>query len=501
MLSSELKSKVDALWNTFWANGISNHITAIEQMSYLIFMKRLEDLENDRIIGAKRSDGSKHTSIFEGKNNMRWSVWQNYDGERMLKHVTEKVFPFIKNLRGKESHFTEQMKNANFEIRSASLLQESVQVIDSMHISEQNFDVQGDLYEYLLSKLTTAGLNGQFRTPRHIIRMMVELVDPKLYQKICDPACGTGGFLINAYQHILKEYTSKENLTFDEDGVPHNAFGEKLSPKEREFLMKNQFHGFDFENTMVRIASMNMILHGFEEPNIRNQDTSNKSFQQRAEYHIVFANPPFAGNVNKNEISDDFQVITTKTELLFLELFYNLLLKGGQGCVIVPEGALFGSSNAHKKIRQMILENCRIDAVISMPSGVFKPYTNASTSVIIFTKGEKTEKIWFYAMENDGFSLDDKREKIDKSDISDIRQKFRKCEVSKKSWIATFDEIKDNDWNMSASRYKPYVIETIEHEDPLEIIDIILKNENEIKTDLEELKNMIQNFGVKPKSI
>ena len=492
MLSSELKSKIDALWQAFWANGMSNHITAIEQMSYLIFMKRLEDLENDRIIAAKRSGSDKYASVFEGKDDMRWSVWQNYDGERMLKHVTEKVFPFIKNLRGKGSHFTEQMKNANFEIRSASLLQESIQVIDSIHISQQNFDVQGDLYEYLLSKLTTAGLNGQFRTPRHIIRMMVELVDPKLYQKICDPACGTGGFLINAYQHILKEYTSKENITFDEDGVPHNAFGEKLSKKEREFLMKNQFYGFDFENTMVRIASMNMILHGFEEPNIRNQDTLNKSFQQNEEYHVVFANPPFAGNVNKTEISDDFQVVTTKTELLFLELFYNLLLKGGQGCVIVPEGALFGSSNAHKAIRQMILENSRVDTVISLPSGVFKPYAGVSTAIILFTKGEKTEKVWFYGMENDGYSLDEKRDKIEKNDIPDILKKFNNREISEKSWIATFEQIKENDWNISASRYKPFLSQEIKYSDPKDILNEISKIENEIQSDLSELRKMIE---------
>lgn len=493
MLSSELKSKVDALWNTFWANGMSNHITAIEQMSYLIFMKRLEDLENDRIISAKRS-GGKYTSVFEGRENMRWSVWQNYDGKKMLKHVNEKVFPFIKNLKGKGSYFTKQMENANFEIQdNATLLQNAVEVIDSMRISERNLDVQGDLYEYLLSKLTTAGLNGQFRTPRHIIRMMVELTDPKLYQKICDPACGTGGFLINAYQHILKEYTNEDSLEFDEDGIAHNLWGEKLSKKDREFLMRNQFYGFDFENTMVRIASMNMILHGFDEPNIVNANTLNKSFKQNAQYHVIFANPPFSGSINRNEISDDFQVITPKTELLFLELFYNLLLKGGQAAVIVPEGALSSSSNAHKQIRQLILENCRIDAIVSMPSGVFKPYAGVSTSMILFTKGEKTEKVWFYMMENDGYSLDDKRNKINKNDIPDVLKKFKKRAVSDKSWFATFEQIKERDWNLSASRYKSYVPSKVEYNDPADIVEEIFKLESKIQSDLKDIENMIKN--------
>ncbi|MHB8546323.1 MAG: class I SAM-dependent DNA methyltransferase [Nitrosotalea sp.] len=492
MLTSELKSKIDALWQTFWANGMSNHIVAIEHMSYLIFMKRLEDLENDRIIAAKRT-GKKYSSVFDGKEEMRWSIWQNYEGEKMLKHVTEKIFPFIKNMRGEESYFTEQMKNANFEIKSASLLQGAVNMIESMRITQQNQDVQGDIYEHLLSKLEQAGLNGQFRTPRHIIRMMVELLDPKLYQKICDPACGSAGFLINAYQHILKEYTSEDLIEYDEEKVLHHLIGDKLTEKERLFLIKDQFYGFEFDNTMVRIATMNMILHGFEEPNIRNQDTLNKSFKEKEKYHVVFANPPFAGNVNKSEISDNFEIITTKTELLFLELFYNLLMKGGQAAVIVPDGALTSVSTAHVKIRQMMLENCRVDAIVSMPSGVFKPYTGVSTSVILFTKGEKTKDIWFYRMENDGYALDEKRTKIEKNDIPDIIEKFKKREISEKSWIVTFDEIKNNDWNISASRYRPYVKIEVKREDPKKIMNEILKLENDIDVKLKELKDILKN--------
>ena len=491
MLSSDLKSKISSLWDKFWSGGIANPLTAIEQMSYLIFMKRLEDLENDRIILAKRAT-QQYSSVFEGKDEMRWSVWQNYEGEKMLKHVRDEVFPFIKNLRGEGSYFTRQMKDANFIIPKASLLQEAVQIIDSMHISEQNEDVQGDLYEHLLSELKTAGKNGQFRTPRHIIRMMVEILDPKKGQRICDPACGTGGFLVNAYQHIVKENTSDDIIKIDEEGLPYNLRGDKLSEKEREFMRKNQFYGFDFDSTMVTIGSMNMILHGFEEPNIEYADTLSKSFVPQAVYDVIFANPPFSGSINKSEINDNFQVITPKTELLFLELFYNLLKNGGQAAVIVPEGAMSGTTNAHKKIKQMILENCRVDAVISLPSGVFKPYAGAATSVILFTKGEKTEQVWFYMMENDGFTLDDRRLKIGKNDIPDIISKIITKEKSPKSWTATLDEIKENRWNLSATRYQPDDVNETVIQDPTEILENIFNLENEILKDLKELSAVIR---------
>lgn len=492
MLTSEQKSQVRKLWDKFWANGMANHITAIQQMSYLIFMKLLEDHENHRIKYAKAGK-RPYSSVFDNAETMRWSVWKDYPGPKMLKHVRDEVFPFIKELGTKDSDFRIQMKNANFEIQSAVLLQEAVQVIESMHLSEQSPDVQGDIFEEMLSELQTAGLNGQFRTPRHIIRMMVKLVDPDVGQKICDPACGTGGFLVNAYQHIMERYTSKEHLEYDDDGIAHNLRGDLLTPQQTEILYKEQFYGFDFENVMIGISGLNMLMHGFEKPNIEFASTLSKGFEQKPIYDIIFANPPFSGHLEKSDINADFDVVTTKTELLFLQLFYNLLVVGGQACVIVPEGALFGSSNAHKAIRQKILENCRVDAVISMPSGVFKPYAGVATSVIFFTKGEKTENVWFYLMANDGYSIDDKRLKTDENDIPDILSQFKKRKSSEKSWIVSFAEIKENEWNLSAARYKPFIDEEIEHENPVELIKEMIKIEDEVQSELKKLKTTLEN--------
>lgn len=492
MLTPELRSQVRKLWDKFWANGMANHVIAITQMTYLIFMKLLEDYENDRIKAAKKA-GRDYSSVFDDNDEMRWSVWKDWPGPKMLKHVRDEVFPFIKTLGVKDSDFSVQLKNANFEIQSPVLLEEAVSVIESMHISEQEKDIQGEIFEYLLSELETAGLNGQFRTPRHIIRMMVKFVDPDVGQKICDPACGTGGFLVNAYLHIMKKYTKKEQIEYNDDGVPHHLIGDLLTEQQEEILYNEQFYGYDFENVMTSISGLNMLLNGFNKPNIEFVNTLSKSFEHKPIYDIVLANPPFSGYLEKSDINENFDVSTTKTELLFLQLFYNLLVTGGQACVIVPEGALFGTSNAHKKVRQNILENCRVDAVISMPSGVFKPYAGVATSVIFFTKGEKTKKVWFYQMENDGYTLDDKRLKIDKNDIPDILEKFEKNAISEKSWIASFNEIKNTDWSLSAARYKPYIHQEIEYQDPVEIINEIARLEVEMQSDLKELKDKMAN--------
>ena len=491
MLSSELKSKIDSLWNSFWANGMPEHVEALEHISYLIFMKKLEDYENDRIQSAKKSN-QKYKSVFDGNKDMRWSEWKNYEGKKMLNHVKTKVFPFIKSLEEKGGQLQLQMSDANFEMKSPVLLQDAINVIDDLKIAEQNQDVQGDIFEYIVSQLKTAGLNGQFRTPRHIIRMMVELLDPDIKQTICDPACGTGGFLINAYQHIMKKYTSKDILEYDEEGIVHNLRGDELSESERKFLNTEQLYGFDFSNTMIRICIMNMILHGITSPNIHFFNSLGKEFNQNEEYHIIFANPPFAGNLNESEVNDGFKISTTKTELLFLELFYNKLNIGGRACVIVPDGTLYGSSKTHQHIRKKILENCRVDAVILMPSGVFKPYAGIATSVILFTKGEKTEKVWFYEMEHDGFSLDDKRIKRKENDIPDIIKKFKNKEISEKSWIASFDEIKKNNWTLSATKYKPFRPIKVNHRQPKEIIKDISKLETDIQKEINDVSTLVK---------
>jgi type I restriction enzyme M protein len=358
--------------------------------------------------------GKQHKSLFDGHENCRWSKWKYMNANAMFKHVSEVVFPFIKNLRnGEDVVYAKYMQDAVFMIPKPSLLQEAVSIIDEIKIGEKP-DIQGDIYEHLLGELKTAGKNGQFRTPRHIIRMMVELVDPEIGQRICDPACGTGGFLIAAYQHILKKYTSSDIVKFDPDGTPHNLIGDKIVRKEHwELLWKDTFYGYDFDITMIRIALMNMILHGIKEPKINQVDALSKRFEQKPQYEIVLANPPFAGYVDKADISDSFRLDTTKTELLFLELFYNILSVGGKSAVIVPNGVLFGSLNVHIKARKLLLENCDLRAVISMPPGVFQPYSGVGTAVIVFVKGGKTDRVWFYDMKADGYSLDQKRDFID----------------------------------------------------------------------------------------
>jgi type I restriction enzyme M protein len=493
MFDPELKAKINKLWNAFWAGGISNPLSAIEQISYLIFIKRLDDLDTHHK-NAAQARGQPYKSIFEGHENCRWSTWKHMSAEAMFKHVTEIVFPFIKNLHnGEDVVYSNTMKDAMFIIPKPSLLQEAVALLDEINIGERP-DIQGDIYEHLLGELKTAGKNGQFRTPRHIIRMMVELVDPDIGQKICDPACGTAGFLIAAYQHILRKYTTPDMVKIDENGTLHNLIGDKIVKKEHwELLWNETFFGFDFEITMIRIALMNMILHGITNPNIKQIDTLSKRFDQKPRYDIVLANPPFAGYVDRSDINDNFKLDTVKTELLFLELFFNLLTTGGRAAVIVPSGVLFGLSNAHAKARQTILESSDLQAVISMPAGVFRPYSGVGTAVLVFVKGGKTEKVWFYNMNTDGYSLDDKRDFVDgKGDIPDIIQKFRKREESRQSILVPFEKIKQNNYNLSISRYKKVEQEEFKYEDPQRIIETVLENEKEIEKELDELAKMIE---------
>src|SRR3989454_2148186 len=493
MLEPEMKAKIDKLWNMFWAGGLANPLTAIEQMSYLIFMKRLEDLDNFHRLRAEARK-EKHKSIFADHDDCKWSNWKHMNAEEMYRHVSEVVFPFIKNLHnGEEVLFSRYMRDATFMIPKASLVQEAVSIIDEIEIGERP-DIQGDIYEYLLGELKTAGKNGQFRTPRHIIRMMVELVDPDIGQKICDPACGTGGFLIAAYQHILRKYTSSDMVKVDPDGTPHNLIGNKIVKKEHWDLLRNEtFYGYDFEITMIRIALMNMILHGITQPNIEQRDTLSKQFDQKPIYDVVLANPPFAGYVDKGDINDNFSLDTTKTELLFLELFQSLLTVGGKAAVIVPNGVLFGSSNAHMKARRILLEDCDLQAVISMAGGFFQPYSGVGTAVLIFVKGGKTEKVWFYDMKADGYSLDLRRDFIDgKGDIPDVVREFRNGRVeSARSILVPLDIIRRNNYNLSIARYKGVEHADPDFEEPEVLLGTIEKLEEEIARDLQSLRKMI----------
>lgn len=498
-LAEELKSKINKLWEMFWSGGLSNPLSSIEQMSYLIFMKRLEDMD---VIQQKRAYAKKedYTSIFKENEDCRWSEWKHMEAEEMLPHVRDTVFSFIKNLHnGEHSVFSENMKDAVFQITKASLLQEAVSVLDEINIAAQNRDTQGDIYEYLLSELKTAGKNGQFRTPRHIIRMIVELVDPNLNDLICDPACGTAGFLINAYEYILRKYTSSDLIIQDEEGEYYNLIGDKISDQKYwNMLWNDTFFGFDFDSTMIRISLMNMILHGIKAPNIEQKDTLSKLYTENDKYTIVLANPPFTGSIDKSDINDELSIKTTKTELLFVERMFNLLQIGGKCGVIVPEGVLFGSSNAHKKLKEILLLKSQLECVITMPSGVFKPYAGVSTAVLIFTKGGRTENVWFYELESDGYSLDDKRDFIDgKGDIPQIIKRFKTrykenpLNREENCFFVPSDEIIENNYDLSINQYKEVRYEEVDFEEPDKILSQIIQLENDILINLQKLKDLL----------
>ena len=416
----KLRAQVDALWDKFWTGGLSNPLDAIEQFSYLLFLKRLDDRENAAERQAKRKGTTYQPSV---KKEMRWGFWTQMKAEEALSHLKNVVFPGLVELAEEKSSFGEYMKGAQCKINKAGLLIEACNLIDQMKIAEQNQDVQGDLYEYMLGHMQFVGRGGQFRTPRHIIRMMVQMVDPKPRERIGDLAGGTGGFLVNAHQYILEKHTSAGILEYDAEGQAHHLIGDQLSAAERSFMStKKYLRGFDNDSgmTILRIGSMNLMLHGIESPQFYYMDSLSKSFDDEREYDVILMNPPFKGAVDKGGVHPTLPSDTTKSELLFLHLILRALDMGGRAAVIVPDGVLFGSSRAHVEVRRRIIEENRLDGVVSMPSGVFKPYAGVSTAVLFFTRGAQTKDIWFYDMAHDGFSLDDKRVVIDENDIPDV---------------------------------------------------------------------------------
>lgn len=416
-----LRSQVDQLWDKFWAGGLANPLDAIEQFSYLLFLKRLDDGENRRQRQAERL-GKPYEPKYE--TEFRWGYWSQLPAEKALAHLKEKVFAKLREMGGEGSSFQRYMQNAECKISKGVLLIEACKLIDAMKISEQQQDVQGDLYEYMLDKLSQSGRLGQFRTPRHIIRMMVKMIAPRPKDRIGDLAAGTGGFLVNAHQYILETHTSKEILRIDEQGWAHNLIGEQLTADERAAMKRPEaLRGFDNDAglTMLRIGSMNLMLHGIEGPQIFLMDSLSKDFTHERDYDVILMNPPFKGAVDKGTLHESLSGAgTTKSELLFLHLILRALDMGGRCAVIVPDGVLFGSSRAHVETRRKIVEENRLDGVISMPSGVFKPYAGVSTAVLLFTRGAKTDNIWFYDMSADGFSLDDKRLPVAENDIPDL---------------------------------------------------------------------------------
>ena len=472
-MESETKNLVRELWQAFWEGGITDTLRVVEQISYLIFMKRIEVLD-DATQSRAEATNEKYESIFakldeNGKNydNCRWSKWKFESGDEMLSHVKDRVFPFIKNLHGGEDTlFAETMSDASFQIEKSSLLQTAISKINKLDISHNRPDIQGDIFEELLSELQQSGKNGQFRTPRHIISMMTQIINPKIGEKICDPAFGTGGFLIGAYEHIVRQNTSAKILK--EQG----PIGEKLGVDKWNLLREETFYGHDIDRTMLRIGAFNMILHGIKHPNISRIDGLSKQFDQTSKYQVIMANPPFKGTIDKDSLNNKFTIDTKKTELLFLELFYNLLENGGRAAIIVPIGVIFGSSNAYLNTRKLLLEKCSLDAIIYLPSGVFKPYAGVSTAVLFFTKGGKTDNVWLYDVDADGYSLDDKRNPIEENDLPDLIEKFAKKEESEKSKLVPIQKIIDNNYNLTVRLY-------IDNSQPEEIIDI-QKTVNEI---------------------
>ena len=498
MITGELKNKIDGLWDVFAAGGLVNPLEVIEQITYLMFIRDLDDVDNKR---EKESAmlGLPYQSIFEGEvkigdrsiegTQLKWSVFHDFPAGRMYTVMQEWVFPFIKNLHSdKNSAYSKYMDDAIFKLPTPLLLSKVVDSLDEIYEimnSTQSSDVRGDVYEYLLNKIASAGRNGQFRTPRHIIRMMVEMVDPKADDVICDPACGTSGFLVSAAEY-LKE-TKKEEIFFDKDAKQH--------------YMNTMFNGFDMDRTMLRIGAMNMMTHGIDNPFIEYRDSLSDQNADHDKYSLILANPPFKGSLDADAVSGDLLKVckTKKTELLFLALFLRMLKVGGRCACIVPDGVLFGSSKAHKDIRKQIVEENRLEAVISMPSGVFKPYAGVSTAILIFTKTGHggTDNVWFYDMTADGYSLDDKRTPVSENDIPDIIERFKNLDKeadrkrTDKSFMVPKQEIADNDYDLSINKYKEVVYEKVEYPPTSEIMANIREIEMEIGKEMDELEKLL----------
>jgi type I restriction enzyme M protein len=603
--NAQLKSLIDKLWQNFWEGGIANPLTAIEQITYLIFMKRLDDLEAKRERDAEFT-GEKYTSRFKGKfqipgsnesidkNELRWSIFKHKPADEMLMHVQTKVFPFLKEYNSqnhdphdsginmiKNSHdsginmiknskeyelnrkenqgnqanpinqgsdpFTKHMANAVFIMPRAKLLVSAINIVEEIFKEIEKDategghafqDIQGDVYEMLLSEIATAGKNGQFRTPRHIIKLMAELVAPQLGQRIADPACGTGGFLLGAYQYILTDLVRKKDptkLQKDEDGFERAAISAVLTQKVKNILDQS-FVGYDIDTTMVRLGLMNMMMHGIDEPKIDYKDTLSKSYNEDSQFDIIMANPPFTGNIDKGDINEGLKLPTTKTELLFVERIFNMLKMGGTAAVIVPSGVIQNSGKAFEALRKMLIEKTELKAVIAMPSGVFKPYAGVSTAILIFTKGGETNHVWFYDMQADGYTLDDKRNKIADlpdgkagSDLPDIVQRYKNrlnndsndaritmmaaedvsnynqnsnhspSENQKKQgsdrrlkyFMVPKKEIVENSYDLNLSTYKEEVYEEVVYEKPEVIFGKLENIEANIQKGLAELKAML----------
>jgi type I restriction enzyme M protein len=483
VITGELRNKIDKIWEIFWTGGITNPLSVIEQFTYLLFIKALDDKQTDLEKNAEFLGIEADIIFNKDEQNLRWKNFKQLSANEMFEVVSKRVFPFIKKMHGdKNSAFVKYMDDAIFMIPTPQMLEKIVTNIDVLPIKDR--DANGDLYEYLLSKVATSGTNGQFRTPRHIIRMMVELMKPTPTDIILDPAAGTAGFLVAAGEYLQR---NNEDL---------------FSVKElKDHYNKTMFYGNDMDRTMLRIGAMNMMLHGVENPNIAYRDSLAEVNKDKEQYTLVLANPPFKGSLDYESVSAELLKLTKtkKTELLFLALFLRVLKKGGCCASIVPDGVLFGSSNAHKSIRKEIIEKHHLHGIISMPSGVFKPYAGVSTAIMIFTKtgAGGTDKVWFYDMKADGYSLDDKRQPIEANDIDDIINRYHHLENEKdrkrteQSFLVDKAEIVKNDYDLSINRYKEIECDEVEYYEPKVIIEKIKDLEQQILDGLDDIERMV----------
>jgi len=485
VLQGQVKSTIDRVWDSFWSGGISNPLEVIEQITYLLFIRRLDDLQTRAENRARITGKPIEDPVFgPDEQNLRWSHLKNEEPGVMHALVGQGVFPFLQRLGGDGSTYSHHMRDARFTIPTPALLARVVDMLDELPMDDR--DTNGDLYEYMLGKIATAGHNGQFRTPRHIIELMVAMTAPTPTDTIVDPACGTAGFLVAAGEYLRREHP----------GALHDA-------QQSRHFHHGMFHGYDFDSTMLRIGSMNMLLHGVEQPDIRYRDSlSEGASGDEGRYSLVLANPPFAGSLDAETVSKDLQrvVKTRKTELLFLALFLRLLQPGGRAAVIVPDGVLFGSSTAHKTLRKTLVEEQKLDAVVKLPSGVFRPYAGVSTAILFFTRTDSggTDDVWFYDVRADGFTLDDKRTPTDANDLPDALARWAQRDGeelqrarTEQSFCVPKADIVAQGYDLSLNRYREVVHEEVEHRDPLEIIAELEQMEKEIAQGLRDLKVML----------
>lgn len=488
MLTGELKNRIDGIWEMFWTGGIANPMDVVEQMTYLMFIHDLDEVDSKKAKSSMMLE-LPYTSMFAGHEQCKWSVFRDQPAEKMYELMQLEIFPFVKNLHGsKESSYSKYMADAIFKIPTPQLLSK---IVDAMDILYQQMgksietDTKGDIYEYLLSKLSTAGVNGQFRTPRHIIAMMVELMQPKPDDVICDPSCGTAGFLVGASEYLKKN--CHDDIFYNRNALAH--------------FNNAMFYGYDIDTTMLRVSAMNMMAHGIDNPNIEYKNSLSDQNTDNGKYSIILANPPFKGSIDNDITSTDLLKVckAKKTELLFLALFIRMLKVGGRCACIVPDGVLFGSSTAHKAIRKGIVDGNRLEAVISMPSGVFKPYAGVSTAILVFTKTGHggTDNVWFYDMTADGYSLDDRRTEVKDNDIPDIIARFHNLDAeadrarTDKSFFVPVTEIQGNDYDLSINKYKKTEYVAVKYPPTEEIVAELDALEAKIAGEMVELKKLL----------